>query len=324
MSTRISRNDATVQRFYSSPCTPCLRGGLCCEFPPTARRQSGFTLVELLVTVTIIAILAAAVLAALNAARQTARAAKTKATIAKLDQVIMRRYDSYMTRRVPISTSGMNPDDAARKRLDAIRDLMRMEMPERWNDVNDPPFNYITTSGVNIPRPALSQRYLQYYQSFTPPPTSPQETAECLYMIVAIGITTDLELFNQSEIGDVDGDGAMEFIDGWGKPISFLRWAPGFSSESDIQTGDGINDHDPFDTHNLEDSGVVFPTGAFNMIPLIVSGGPDKETGIRGNPLPPDPPLSFKGNPFQCMTIGAPDGTGDHYDNIHNHRIEAR
>ena len=44
------------------------------------------------------------------------------------------------------------------------------------------------------------------------------------------------EQFNESEIGDVDEDGCPEFIDGWGRPIMFLRWAPGF--RSDLQMGD--------------------------------------------------------------------------------------
>ena len=38
--------------------------------------------------------------------------------------------------------------------------------------------------------------------------------------------------FGENEIADLDGDGWPVFVDGWGNPIMFLRWAPGFSSES--------------------------------------------------------------------------------------------
>ena len=62
----------------------------------------GFTLVELLVTITIIGMLAGMMLGALQMARNSAREAATKATIAKLNSIIMQRYESYMTRRVPI------------------------------------------------------------------------------------------------------------------------------------------------------------------------------------------------------------------------------
>ncbi len=50
-------------------------------------------------------------------------------------------------------------------------------------------------------------------------------------------------LFKESEIGDTDGDGAPEFLDGWKHPISFLRWAPGFDSQIqlNLKTLTGMN-----------------------------------------------------------------------------------
>jgi len=158
----------------------------------------------------------------------------------------------------------------------------------------------------------MSQLYLQCSTTGITP-------AEILYMIVSMGSASDMELFNQSEIGDVDINGYPEFLDGWGNKIMFLRWAPGFSSESDIQTGDPVNDHDPFDPLKLE-------LAAFNLIPLIYSAGPDKEYGIRVE-NPSGSTFQYNGNPYQNTTagdpIGMPMGTS-HYDNIHNHRIEAR
>ena len=47
-------------------------------------------------------------------------------------------------------------------------------------------------------------------------------------MIVSMGSPEAMEQFSQSEIGDTDHNGYPEFLDGWGKPIFFLRWAPGF------------------------------------------------------------------------------------------------
>ena len=194
----------------------------------------GFTLVELLITITIIGILAGISLGALGAARETARASKTKSTIVKLDRIVMAKYESYRTRRVPVDTSGMRPIDAARVRLDAIRDLIRMEMPERWNDVLNGPVNF--APGLepvhSIAAPCIVAAVSAEVQQQQPDATE-FGPAECLYMFV----TTDPEAraqFNESEIGDADGDGWPEFHDGWDRPIMFLRWAPEFTS-SDIQ-----------------------------------------------------------------------------------------
>ncbi|MCE5302216.1 MAG: type II secretion system GspH family protein, partial [Planctomycetaceae bacterium] len=65
------------------------------------RPSRGFTLIELLVTITIIGILAGMVMGVLRTARESARESATRATIAKLNNIIMNRYESYLTRRVP-------------------------------------------------------------------------------------------------------------------------------------------------------------------------------------------------------------------------------
>ena len=56
-------------------------------------------------TISIIGIMAGMVFGVLHSARQSAAEAATKATIAKLNTIIMKRYESYLTRRVPISLS---------------------------------------------------------------------------------------------------------------------------------------------------------------------------------------------------------------------------
>lgn len=238
----------------------------------SAVRPGGFTLVELLVTVSIIAMLAALTLGAVHVSREAAREMKTESTIRKIDGVVTSLYDSYRTRRVTLSTAGLGTAftnrQIAQLRLLALRDIMRMEMPERWTDLTAAPLADPSTGDVimdprtgtpfQITRPALSQAYGRRYlksQVFvdtaygpsTPPPAGPFRnegrerlrrygSAECLYMIVSIAGGADArDKFHENEVGDADGDGLFEFHDGWGNPILFLRWAPGLAG-SPVQT----------------------------------------------------------------------------------------
>lgn len=289
--------------------------------------RSAFTLIELLVTITIIAMLAAVGLGALHAARQTARESKTKALIAKLDQVVSQRYSSYVTRRVPISSRGLQPTQAAQIRLDALRDLMRMEMPERWNDILCPPIPLRFDGGSAKPlrEPTLYRRYnLQFTQAqsaLIAQGLSEKEAlkrlatygpAECLYMILSIGGSEAMEHFRDSEIGDADEDGLPEFHDAWGRPIMFLRWAPGFTPISDIQSGDATEDHDPFDSRRVDRQ-------AYRLMPLVYSAGRDHQYDLA---VTSD--YVYRGDPY-ASGDGAPfdeDGDGlGHLDNIHNHHM---
>jgi prepilin-type N-terminal cleavage/methylation domain-containing protein len=264
----------------------------------------GFTLVELLVVIMIIALLASMALMALSSTSQSAREARTRGTIAKLHALVMERWDTYQTRRVPINTgSQTNITTINNQKLTGLRQLMRMEMPDRFDDFNN-------TSGVTVPVPSVAKAYKKNYDKYTSR-TADYASAESLYLFVKYGSLQEdaLSQFNESEIGDFDNDGMKEFVDGWGQPIMFLRWAPKFDSSIIIQ--DPVNHHDPFDMNKVSPN-------AYALYPVIFSFGPDKLGGInvKGRTVAesqsPDDP--YVGN------IGAPDPTGntDYIDNITN------
>ena len=56
----------------------------------TARRRSGFTIAELLVSIMIIAIIASALLVAVAGAREGARKSRTQAIVAKIHEFLKR------------------------------------------------------------------------------------------------------------------------------------------------------------------------------------------------------------------------------------------
>ncbi len=335
--------------------------------PDAPHDRGGFTLVEMLVTVTIVAILAAAVFGALASAENTAKITKTRATIAKLHRLLMARYESYKTRRIPIDmtfqigtstyvTSPLTPKEMATVRLEAIRETMRMELPERAADVVNLPTSgsvgsFSSSGWSKLSRDAalrkmqptsISQAYYSYWQQqegqgrrWREDSANTYTSAECLYMIVTMSCPGGREQFAENEIGDVDRDGWPEFVDGWGRPIFFCRWAPGFipalGADTVLQSGNATLQHDPFDTQKIE------PT-AYQLVPLIYSGGPDGEshiivlnastysswlrTGSRTPYTMKDSSNRLQGQPGDYDKPGS--SALKHFDNIHNQRMDVR
>ncbi|MDZ4780882.1 MAG: type II secretion system protein [Planctomycetia bacterium] len=291
--------------------------------------RRGFTLVELLVTVTVIGIIVAMAMGALMSAQETAREQRTRAVISKLHTQLMSRWESYQTRRLPmkqINLSGQTPGEYAFDRLRAQRELMRLELPDRWSDVTStldpqaPPGSAAEVSRFKLTElPALSESYLRRFNANTlggqlRRPTNEFEDAECLYMIVSMGSDDAMagQRINPSDIADTDQDGMPEFVDGWRRPIRFLRWAPGFlpgppynwqsdpqdlppglsgtgdDALTDLHTGNWVEDHDPFDPLKLDSPGSsVLPAAMANdvwrgyrMMPLIYSAGSDGKQDI--------------------------------------------
>jgi prepilin-type N-terminal cleavage/methylation domain-containing protein len=253
-----------------------------------ANSLDGFTLVELMVVLVIVAMLASLTLAGLSGVRERAKADKTRSTIRKIDSVVQPMFETYGTRRVP--ATGNSRMARATSRLQNLRLLMAVEMPDTWNDVSSPstPLPAVPAWAQN----ATYRRYMAYKTAISTSPSSrfnaavpgftPTTTygelygfAETLVMLVSMsGFQPDaMEQFRTDEIGDVDGDGAREFLDGWGRPIAFIRWPAGF----DAPTVDR-SQPDPLDVMRVT-AAVTSPFAASSdwaMAPLIYSAGPDE------------------------------------------------
>jgi prepilin-type N-terminal cleavage/methylation domain-containing protein len=356
--------------------------------PHSLSPRRGLTLVELLITITIIAVLASMILGVASVAGETAREAHTRHMITRLHTLLMQHLDTYKTRRVklnPLIELSIQNDSSlntvakkgqarAAARLNALREMMLMEIPDRWSDIalaeseavgrsGTPSILYpiyVDPSGTTNGRTELGSAYLRRYlkASRTAPDVATlreNQGAECLYLIITIacGDGEARTLFHESDIGDTDGDGAPEFLDGWGHPINFIRWAPGFDSEIQLNAntlGPGppttynnattwVNaangDHDPYDLFRSDPA-------AFRLLPLIYSGGRDETFGLwvatgavtwmgRGSlatlptGVPVPAPYAMVTDPDTNNTnyLGtAVDGTAT--DNINNHLLGKR
>lgn len=259
------------------------------RFPQASVAPQAFTLVELLVTIVIIAILSSLTLSGLAVARQRGKVDKTKSTIRKLHEIVMPQYESYLTRRVqpPPALTGTIPY----RKLKAIRALITQEMPDQWLDVFTPStisLPYSAGGPVIYPATAPTRRYAALKASISGIPSSPTiyGSAECLFMVVARSgfAAEEFEFFRADEVTDINNNGAPEFADGWGRPIAFIRWPAGFQSIA--QPPDVSVNPDPLDPMRL--------SGDYGLVPLIFSGGPDESL---------NPPLGGA-NGYDVQTFG--------------------
>lgn len=217
--------------------------------------RPSYTLTELLVVMAIMGVMASMLLAAVAGAVGDARKQRTIMIITKIDRILTEKVNDFRYRSVRlqlptgaagvIQTAGAGGQSLqARWQLYALRDMMRMELPDRYSDFVDPNTMAIVgpadlgvnenIGGVRLGTvPAVTMGYWRQIQKNNPSPTiaNENESAECLYLILSQmrdGDRTAIASFSKDEIGDFDNDNMPEILDGWGRPISFLRWAPGY------------------------------------------------------------------------------------------------
>ncbi len=322
--------------------------------------RRGFTLVELLVTISIISILVSIVLFAMSAAQEVAREDRTRAQIARIDALLADKWDTYATRRLDMIVR----DDSGRviqqfepnyriwfskARVDGVRELMRMELPDRKSDLGIADSASSSDENSGLPTVLRNPPYLfRAYRrkalkllnqqhgpgelvSLGARWTSQHQGAECLYLILSQMTDDDksvLQFFGDTEISDVDSDGMPEIVDAWGTPIGFLRWAPGFLTAGGIQDGEAPDAFDP--------TGFYAAKETYALYPLVFSAGPDKLKEIYVSPfmvysqiIPRNNPFSGvggyqDGNPAAGSWFDANrDGRDATRDNIHNHLLVA-
>ena len=252
----------------------------------TARRLSarsrcgGFTLVELLVVMTIIAILMSMSILVIANYISRAREQATAATILKIDGLIKDRMDALGRAletdpdvqetideiQADLIATNLYYKTISRDMLSVLvrKEIVRRNFPQRptevpgWSD-DTLPLGHPLKGKTDISSSELLYYALTNSTVFGVPPVGAGE-------------------FEASEAQDLDGDGLLEFIDAWGNPLRFYRWPTGLIKPNGTDLSDLIN-YNPAANINL---------GAGASILIQGLPAPATVPGER-NPLAEDP-----------------------------------
>ena len=233
---------------------------------------AGFTVVELLLVITIIAILSSLSLAVIRSAQDDAKHAATETRITQIRAILQQRMEDYEVRKLPIRLTSYSRNRSilqALKNLILI-DVVSVEMPRETEHVNRFPSDELQQSINNLvdrgdftqssadslimelqnPRylPALARRFSQGTNS---------EALRAHYLFRVLE-TTDFdgvpgtESLGNSAFADTDGDGLMEVVDSWGNPMTFdIIFFDDNGEETDIPT--------VFEQPGNQQGGIVVP-----------------------------------------------------------------
>lgn len=260
----------------------------------------GFTLVEILIVISIIALLMTMMAAVVGSSLKTARTAATSALIQKLDNLLDERTKGFdratktddfkriVAARKQVLESGgifgVSPDVLGAV---ATKDFFRLNFPQRYQDFSPA----LTASGplAGVPtriltEPALipedvnvngvldsgedanGNGVLDGYIHFKHKPET--ESSALLYFtltrmqVFGVPPVGDSE-FGTSEVRDTDGDGLLEFVDAWGRPLRFYRWPTRLLKPNGILGADNQPGVAGGDENSAFNTSAAFPNNVF-------------------------------------------------------------
>ena len=107
--------------------------------PLRVSTRRGFTLVELLVSISIVSLLASILVVGLSTLRRQAQIRRCEQQVKKIDELLMTRFNELINKPLPIQFPSMgpspNPAQISFRRFQIMtcrRELMRMELPIAW------------------------------------------------------------------------------------------------------------------------------------------------------------------------------------------------
>ena len=252
------------------------------------RLREAFTLIEILIVITVIILLVTLMGAVIGNSVKKAREAATATLIEKIDKLLDERTKGFdratksldfqriiAVRKQLLEASGIF--GVSPKVLSAVarKDFFRTNFPQRYAELTDVRTFPMGSTSNGVPDAIEFDSTLRpedtngngvldgaedtngngvldgYVHAKHNPAT---ESAALLYYMLTrmqvFGVPPIGEAeFSTSEVRDTDGDGLLEFVDGWGRPLRFYRWPTrllkpnGIFGADNQPGGAGVNDN---------------------------------------------------------------------------------
>ena len=256
-------------------------------------RRRGFTLIEILVVISLIAVLAALSVGALFRVRAAQQTSNTEGTLGKLDTLMMARWSAILV-------TAKTPPDSVIAFCDGDKDravslwtyaMLKNEFPQNYAEVAD-----ITVGGATLRKRAVFNKV-----TMTATTDVNEQSAGLFYAAIMEtgnrGTANSLEGLQQ-QVATSD-KGLSVFNDNWGVPIAFIRNATNAEIQAAPHSKPSTVSSNPLDPRGLlivragnnwtaanrtaaiTALGLANPPGFMNanFIPTLVSAGPDKDFG---------------------------------------------
>ena len=205
--------------------------------------RSGFTLVELLLVVAIIAILSTLAVGMLRTAQLEARTSATEGRIALIQTILSTYIEDMEFRKLPFRDSdirnwagaGATYGEAQALREKILVDYLNAEMPSLNSELGKfPTLNYPQGNvAANLALPRYQTALIRQWVAMQNAPIGLDSvnrplSGELLYKLlemIKFEGESALEVLGNSAQGNVDGDSFPEIVDSWGEPLQFeISW----------------------------------------------------------------------------------------------------